>query len=110
MSNDIRTANAPANHTPTRTRAALAEFSDPASLAVWDGFLDRVYTKALETGTPDPIRAFLASTWTSIDAARDYADYGWTGDRITADEFLATWQASHPGQHIADLPGGMRSR
>lgn len=105
MTVDFRTANTTDNHTPTRTRAALTEFSDPASLAVWGDFLDRVYTKSLAAGSLEPLRRFLADTWASIDAAREYKDYGWTGDKVSSEEFIADWQAKHPGHDLTALGG-----
>lgn len=98
-----RIARDAAGPTISQVRAAKAEISDEAAMNVWEEFLDRVYAKSLDAGSLDLLQKFLADTWKSVLIYRKVQRDGPPPreERVSGEDFIASWQAAHPGQKLA---------
>ena len=70
---------------PAAVRAALDEIG--SGIANWDRMLDLAYAKAQETGSLDPVEAFLAKSWRTVQIARN--GMAPAGQRVTQEAFAA---------------------
>ena len=97
-----RIAIAAVGPTPAQVRAALAELQDASSMRVWDEFLDKHYVKARETGSFDLLHKFVADSWNTVLVARRILRDGPPPreQRVSGEEFVAAWEAAHPGQKL----------
>jgi hypothetical protein len=91
-------ARAPQHPGPAEIRAALVDVA--GGVESWDRMLDRIYAKAVETGSLDQLEAFLAKSWRSVQLARSGQGLD-ASRRVSRETFLAHAEAQH-GQPLLD--------
>lgn len=83
---------------PAEVRAALAQFSNEASLTMFDQQTDAAYQESLLAGSPDPLRRALDYWWGIARLALGAATPPPMRDGRA--ETIAAWESAHPGEKL----------
>jgi hypothetical protein len=82
-------------HGPAEVRAAIVACGNDLTVEMFDRNMDKAYRES-----PEALRTFLDYWWMCAAVARGEMDPPARSRRLGSEQFVADWEAAHPGQKL----------